>query len=155
MKNVTTDWRLRPSHTLVCHPRVRWEPRIVKRTIVVIDDEEDVLELVKYNLELDGFDVACFTTGEQALSQIREDVPNLIILDLMLPGMNGLEVVKQLKADLRTRVIPVVMLSARSEEADILAGLELGVNEYVTKPFSPRMLMARIKAVLKLGEKTA
>jgi two-component system, OmpR family, alkaline phosphatase synthesis response regulator PhoP len=125
-----------------------------KQTIVVIDDEEDILELVKYNLGLDDFDVTCFTTGERALSQIREEVPDLIIVDLMLPGMNGLEVVKQLKADLRTSVIPIVMLSARTAEADILAGLELGVTEHVTKPFSPRMLMARIKAVLKPGEKT-
>jgi two-component system, OmpR family, alkaline phosphatase synthesis response regulator PhoP len=122
-----------------------------KQTIVVIDDEEDILELLKYNLGLDGFDVTCFTTGEEALSHVREELPDLIIVDLMLPGINGLEVVKQLKADLRTRVIPIVMLTARTEEADILAGLELGVTEYVTKPFSPRMLMARIKAVLKLG----
>lgn len=125
-----------------------------KQTIVVIDDEEDILELLKYNLGLDGFDVTCFTTGEEALSQVREELPDLIIVDLMLPGINGLEVVKQLKADLRTRVIPIVMLTARTEEADILAGLELGIAEYVTKPFSPRMLTARIKAVLKPGEKT-
>lgn len=125
-----------------------------KQTIVVIDDEEDILELLKYNLGLDGFDVICFATGEEALSQIHADPPDLLIVDLMLPRMNGLEVVKQLKADLRTRVIPIVMLSARTEETDILAGLALGVDEYVTKPFSPRMLMARIKAVLQPGEKT-
>jgi two-component system, OmpR family, alkaline phosphatase synthesis response regulator PhoP len=125
-----------------------------KQTIVVIDDEEDILELLKYNLGLDGFAVTCFTTGEEALSHVCKELPDLVIVDLMLPGMNGLEVVKQLKADLRTSAIPVVMLTARTEEADILAGLELGVTEYVTKPFSPRMLMARIKAMLKLEEKT-
>jgi two-component system alkaline phosphatase synthesis response regulator PhoP len=117
--------------------------------ILVIDDETDILELVRYNLTQHGYDVACALSGEEALTQIRADVPDLIVLDLMLPGQDGLEVCRALKHDPRTNEIPILMLTARSEEADIVSGLELGADDYLTKPFSPRVLLARIKAVLR------
>jgi two-component system, OmpR family, alkaline phosphatase synthesis response regulator PhoP len=120
-----------------------------KKKILVVDDEEDILELVRFNLSKEGYDVACTTTGEQALEAIRTRHPDLLVLDLMLPGINGLEVAKSLKHDPKTRNIAIVMLTAKGEEADIVAGLELGADDYVTKPFSPRILAARVKAVLR------
>ncbi len=121
--------------------------------ILVVDDEEDILELVRYNLERDGFRVNCVTTGEDALSAVRRDSPDLIVLDLMLPGVDGLEVCKILKKDEDLAGIPIVMLTAKGEEADVVAGLELGADDYVSKPFSPRVLAARVKAVLRRKQK--
>ena len=118
-------------------------------TILVIDDEEDILELVRYNLASDGFKVECAATGEEALKRSAAMKPDLILLDLMLPGINGLDVAKKLKFDSRTTSIPIIMLTAKGEEADIVTGLELGADDYITKPFSPRVLIARIKAVLR------
>jgi two-component system, OmpR family, alkaline phosphatase synthesis response regulator PhoP len=120
-----------------------------KKQILVVDDEEDILELVSFNLTKEGHQVICTTTGEEALDIIQKERPDLVVLDLMLPGVNGLEVAKALKNDPRTRDIPIVMLTAKGEEADIVAGLELGADDYVTKPFSPRILAARVKAVLR------
>jgi len=120
-----------------------------KEKILVVDDEEDILELVKYNLEREGFQITCAESGEKALKSTRHERPDLIVLDLMLPGIDGLEVARQLKQDQKTAGIPVVMLTAKGEEADIVTGLELGADDYVTKPFSPRVLIARIKAVLR------
>jgi two-component system phosphate regulon response regulator PhoB len=117
--------------------------------ILVADDEEDILELVGYNLQRDGYRAECVQTGEAALASARANVPDLIVLDLMLPGVDGLTVCKLLKNDARTAGIPIVMLTAKGEEADIVAGLELGADDYVTKPFSPRVLLARIRAVLR------
>ena len=117
--------------------------------ILVVDDEPDILELVQYNLTRDNYDVVCVESGEEALAQVSARPPDLIVLDLMLPGVNGLEVCRTLKRDTRTAAIPVVMLTARGEEADIVAGLELGADDYLTKPFSPRVLLARIHAVLR------
>ena len=117
--------------------------------ILVVDDEEDLLELVKYNLGKEGYRVACVASGEQAIDQARNVVPDLIVLDLLLPNVDGLEVCKTLKSDPKTQHIPVVMLTAKSEEADVVTGLELGADDYVTKPFSPRVLLARIRAVLR------
>jgi two-component system alkaline phosphatase synthesis response regulator PhoP len=117
--------------------------------IFVVDDEPDILELVRYNLAQDGYDVTCVLSGEEALVQVRSCLPDLVVLDLMLPGVDGLEVCKALKQDTRTAGIPILMLTARSEEADVVAGLELGADDYLTKPFSPRVLLARIKAVLR------
>jgi two-component system phosphate regulon response regulator PhoB len=117
--------------------------------ILVVDDEEDILELVNYNLTKEGYSVACAETGDQALKMARSDLPDLVLLDLMLPGTDGLEVCKILKNDPRTANVPVVMLTAKGEEADIVTGLELGADDYVTKPFSPRVLLARLKAVLR------
>ena len=117
--------------------------------ILVVDDEEDILELVKFNLEKEGFRVFCATTGEQALIQGASERLDLIVLDLMLPGVDGLNVTKALKGDQKTKNIPIIMLTAKGEEADIVVGLELGADDYVTKPFSPKILLARIKAVLR------
>ena len=119
----------------------------------MVDDEEDILELVKFNLEKEGLRVFCATTGEQALIQGASERPDLIVLDLMLPGVDGLDVTKALKSDQKTKNIPIIMLTAKGEEADIVVGLELGADDYVTKPFSPKILVARIKAVLRRREK--
>ena len=120
-----------------------------KEKILVVDDEEDILELVRYNLAKEGYRVACVTSGEQAMKEVKEDAPDLILLDLMLPGLDGLDVCKRLKSDPVTSVIPIIMLTAKGEDADIVTGLELGAEDYVTKPFSPRVLLARLKACLR------
>jgi two-component system, OmpR family, alkaline phosphatase synthesis response regulator PhoP len=117
--------------------------------ILVVDDEEDILELVRYNLKREGYRVLCSKSGEEALDMARSEQPDLIVLDLMLPGMDGLEVTKALKSSEQTKDIPIVMLTAKGEEPDIVAGLELGADDYVTKPFSPRILAARVRAVLR------
>jgi two-component system phosphate regulon response regulator PhoB len=127
-----------------------------KEKILVVDDEEDILELVRYNLVREGYAVACAESGESALKAAVSDPVDLIILDLMLPGIDGLEVARRLKQHTGTRDTPIVMLTAKGEEADVVTGLELGADDYVTKPFSPRILIARIKAVIRrrsgLGE---
>lgn len=120
-----------------------------RRTVLVVDDEADILELIKYNLEKDGHAVESASTGEAGLERARLLCPDAIILDLMLPGMDGLEVCRLLKRDVRTKDIPIIMLTARGEENDIVKGLEIGADDYVTKPFSPRILGARVKAVLR------
>jgi DNA-binding response OmpR family regulator len=120
-----------------------------KEKILVVDDEEDILELVRYNLAKEGYRLACVTSGEQALREAKEGSPDLILLDLMLPGLDGLDVCRRLKSDPVTSVIPIIMLTAKGEEADIVTGLELGAEDYVTKPFSPRVLLARLKACLR------
>ena len=125
------------------------------QSILVVDDETDILELVEYNLTRAGYRAACVTTGESALARARSHAPDLIVLDLMLPGVDGLEVCRQLKAEPAMRAIPVVMLTARGEEADVVAGLELGADDYVVKPFSPRVLVARIRAVLRRRQRWA
>ena len=122
-----------------------------KEHILVVDDEADIRELLEYNLAREGYKVACVSTGEEALKRGRSDQPDLVVLDLMLPGADGLEVCRRLKAEAKTKHIPIVMLTAKGEEADIVAGLELGADDYVTKPFSPRVLLARMKAVLRRG----
>jgi len=122
---------------------------MAKETILVVDDEKDILELVEYNLTKGGYKAACAASGEAALKLARAKPPDLIVLDLMLPGMDGLEVCKILKHDDRTAHVPIVMLTARGEEADVVTGLELGADDYIVKPFSPRVLLARIKAVLR------
>jgi two-component system, OmpR family, alkaline phosphatase synthesis response regulator PhoP len=122
--------------------------------ILVVDDERDILELVKYNLEKEGYRVTTVASGEDALSQARTRIPDLVVLDLMLPGVDGLEVCRRLKTDPRTIAIPIVMLTAKGTEADVVTGLELGASDYVTKPFSPRVLTARVRAVLRRGDDT-
>ncbi|MFA6186016.1 MAG: response regulator [Phycisphaerae bacterium] len=117
--------------------------------ILIVDDEEDVLELVRYNLDKNGYKVETAATGEQALAKARAKLPDLIILDLMLPGIDGLDVCKKLKNDTKTQNIPVIMLTAKGEETDIVTGLELGADDYVTKPFSPKVLIARIRRILQ------
>ncbi|RIL10349.1 MAG: DNA-binding response regulator [Proteobacteria bacterium] len=122
---------------------------MARERLLAIDDEEDILELIRYNLAKDGYDLNLANSGEEGLKLARSLVPDLIILDLMLPGLDGLDVCKLLKSDSRTKGIPIVMLTARGEEADIVTGLELGADDYITKPFSPRLLSARVKAVLR------
>jgi len=122
---------------------------MAKPTILVVDDEEDIRELVTLNLEREGFQVTGVESGEQALARAREDMPALIVLDLMLPGIDGLEVCRKLKAQPKTQHIPVVMLTAKGEESDIVTGLELGADDYVTKPFSGKILVARVRRILR------
>ncbi len=122
---------------------------MAKKMILVIEDEHDIQELVKYNLVKEGYPVSLADTGEHGIKLARSESPGLILLDLMLPGIDGLEVCKVLKGDSKTSHIPIVMLTAKGEEADIVAGLELGADDYITKPFSPRVLIARIRALLR------
>jgi two-component system phosphate regulon response regulator PhoB len=120
-----------------------------KEKILVVDDEEDILELVRYNLLKNGYRVTCVTSGEQAIEKLKEETPQIILLDLMLPGMDGLDVCKTLRNNLATASIPIIMITAKGEDADIVTGLELGADDYLTKPFSPRVLLARIRALLR------
>ena len=126
---------------------------MAKQNILVVDDEEDLLELVQYNLSREGYLVSGVTTGEEAITRAQQELPDLMILDLMLPSVDGLEVCRQLKADERTQDMPILMLTAKTEEADVVTGLELGADDYMTKPFSPRVLLARVKAVLRRNVK--
>jgi two-component system phosphate regulon response regulator PhoB len=120
-----------------------------RQHILVVDDEREIRELLDYNLSKEGYVVATVSSGEDALAAARARRPELIVLDLMLPGVDGLEVCRRLQGDPATRPIPIVMLTAKDGEADVVAGLELGAADYVTKPFSPRVLLARVKAVLR------
>jgi len=129
--------------------RSRGQQDAVKPRILVVDDEEDLLELVRYNLSKEGFAVDCVGSGEEALKAARKQPPDLLVLDLMLPAVDGLEVCRRLKGDSKTRDIPIIMLTAKSEESDMIAGLDRGADDYIAKPFSPRVLSARIKALLR------
>jgi len=120
-----------------------------KERILIVDDEEDILELVRYNVEREGYQTVWATTGEQALQIVDTDQVDLIVLDLMLPGINGLEVAKRIKRNPQKMRIPIIMLTAKGEETDIVTGLELGADDYVTKPFSPKVLLARIRATIR------
>jgi two-component system phosphate regulon response regulator PhoB len=120
-----------------------------KGTILVIDDEKDLIELVRYNLEKEGFDVIAATDGQSGLEVVKKHRPDLVVLDLMMPGLDGLQVCQRLRSDPRAGRIPVIMLTAKATEADRVVGLELGADDYVTKPFSPREVVARVKAVLR------
>jgi len=121
----------------------------MKETILIVEDEKDILKMLEYNLSREGFKVHSVRNGEDALVSAKSLHPDLVVLDLMLPGLDGLEVCKALKSDSKTAAIPVIMLTAKSRESDKIVGLELGADDYVTKPFSPRELIARIKAVLR------
>jgi two-component system alkaline phosphatase synthesis response regulator PhoP len=120
-----------------------------KGRILVIDDEQDLIELVRYNLEKEGFQVSGARDGEVGLEAATRENPDVILIDLMLPGIDGLDVCRSLRSDSRTSRIPIIMLTAKSAESDRILGLELGADDYVTKPFSPGELTARIKAVLR------
>ncbi len=122
---------------------------MAKESILVVEDEEDVQELIKYNLAKENYQVDCVGSGEQALVKARGYMPDLILLDLMLPGIGGLEVCRRLKGDPATAPIPIIIVSARGEESDIVSGLELGADDYITKPFSPRIMLARLRVVLR------
>jgi len=125
-----------------------------KPTILIVEDEEDLREIIIYNLDREGYQTIGVETGEQGLEQAIVLKPDLMILDLMLPGMNGIDVCKQLKQDKNTQTIPIIIVSAKGEEADIVSGLELGADDYLTKPFSPRILLARIRTVLRRQQET-
>ena len=122
---------------------------MAKERILVIDDEKDLLELLEYNLSKEGYQVSGLTSGEAALKAVRINPPDLIVLDLMLPGIDGMELCRILKNDPHTRHIPILMLTAKSEESDVVVGLEVGADDYITKPFSPKVLMARIRTALR------
>lgn len=126
-------------------------PSPKRRTILVIEDETDILEILKYNLQKNGFEVLTADSGEKGL-ELAAKLPDLILLDLMLPRMDGLEVCRRLRAQERTRAVPIIMLTAKGTEADIVLGLTLGADDYMPKPFSPVELLARIKAVLRRNE---
>ena len=115
----------------------------------MVDDEEPIQELLRFNLEKEGYVVCIATDGEEALTHVASDQPDLIVLDLMLPGMDGLEVCRRLRSKPKFQQIPIIMLTAKGEEIDTVLGLELGADDYMTKPFSPRELLARIKARLR------
>jgi two-component system alkaline phosphatase synthesis response regulator PhoP len=136
-------------------PRPTESERNSRQVILVVDDEKDILELVEYNLQRNGYDVLTATSGDAALSIASSKIPNLILLDLMLPGMNGTEVARKLKADARTAAIPIIMLTAKSEETDVVVGLTIGADDYVTKPFSMKILLARLNTVLRRADSSA
>ena len=117
--------------------------------ILIVEDDDDIRELVKFNLTREGWRVTEAESGEEAIRKIGAGPPDLVLLDLMLPGIDGLEVCRMLRAEPRTSGIPIVMLTAKSEESDVVAGLELGADDYLTKPFSPRVLVSHLRAVLR------
>jgi two-component system phosphate regulon response regulator PhoB len=142
------------SQSLAGSPHFSWITederfRMAKEKILAVDDEEDILELVRYNLAKEGYRVTCVTSGEAALRKAREETFDLVLLDLMLPGLDGLDVCRQLKSSPSTKQVPVIMLTAKDDDADIVSGLELGAEDYMTKPFSPRILLARVKVILR------
>jgi two-component system phosphate regulon response regulator PhoB len=120
--------------------------------VLIVEDETDISELVEYHLKQSGFSVTSVTDGSAALQQVRKKRPSLIILDLMLPNMDGKDICRALKSNPLTRSIPILMLTARAEELDRIVGFELGAEDYVTKPFSPRELVLRVKAILQRKE---
>jgi two-component system, OmpR family, alkaline phosphatase synthesis response regulator PhoP len=117
--------------------------------ILIIEDDKDIMELIKYNLQREHYQVECASNGEEALQMARSLPFGLILLDLMLPGIDGVEICKVLKNNPETSTIPIIMVTAKGEETDVVLGLELGAEDYIVKPFSPRVLMARIKTVLR------
>jgi DNA-binding response OmpR family regulator len=126
-------------------------PRNQKK-VLVVDDEQDLLELITYNLQRNGYDVVSARTGTEVVELAAREMPDLILLDLMLPGMDGTEVARRLKGDARTAAIPLIMLTAKGEETDVVVGLTLGADDYITKPFSMKILLARIAVALRRGE---
>src|SRR5262249_18579407 len=120
-----------------------------KAKILAVDDEEDILELVRYNLAKEGYQIQCVTSGEEGIKAARISCPDLIVLDLMLPGLDGLEVCRRLRTVPATKNIPILMLTAKGEESDIVSGLEIGADDYITKPFSPKILVARVRALFR------
>ena len=123
-----------------------------RQSVLVVEDEEDIMEVIRFNLEKEGYEVNQALSGEKALQVIENNLPSLILLDLMLPGINGLDLCRIFKQNDRTKAIPVIMLTAKSEDADIVAGLEMGAEDYITKPFSPRVLVARVRTILRRRE---
>ena len=127
----------------------RHTPVTIKQSVLVVEDDEDIRELVSYHLLKEGYQVAVVPSGEEALRMAQAQPPDVILLDLMLPGIDGLAVCRELKSNPQTTGIVIVMLTAKGEETDIVTGLNMGANDYVTKPFSPKVLIARIRAALR------
>jgi len=125
---------------------------MAKETILVVEDDPDIVELLEYSLEREGYTVLAASDGEKGLSEARRRKPALVLLDLMLPGLDGLSICRALKEDGATKDIPVMMLTAKGEESDVVVGLEFGADDYVRKPFSPRELIARIRAVMRRSQ---
>ena len=125
----------------------------MKKRICIIEDEVDIIHLLKYNLEKEGYEVVSFQSGENAIEFIHMNKPNIILLDIMIPGIDGFEICRELKSTKETREIPIIMISAKTEEANIVAGLELGAEDYITKPFSIAVLIARLRTVLRRSVK--
>jgi len=128
---------------------------MARERILVVDDEQDILELIRYNLSREGYQLDTVTSGEDAIKIARDRHPDLIILDLMLPGIDGLDVCRLLKGESRTAHIPIIMLTAKGEDSDVVTGLELGAEDYMTKPFSPKVLIARVRNILRRKTRTA
>jgi phosphate regulon transcriptional regulator PhoB len=128
---------------------------VIKKRILVIEDDRDIVELVRYNLEKDGYQVFTATDGALGMAQVKKSPPDLLVLDLMLPKLSGLEICKEIRRDAALNRLPILILTARGEEADRVVGLELGADDYVTKPFSPREFVARVKALLRRTEPAA
>jgi two-component system phosphate regulon response regulator PhoB len=122
---------------------------VAKASILIVEDEPDIAELIRFNLAREGFDAGVIASGRMALDVARKRPPELLILDLMLPEMDGLEICRRLKWAEETRRIPILIVSAKGEESDIVTGLELGADDYITKPFSPRVLVARVRSILR------
>ncbi len=122
-----------------------------RKHILVAEDDETILELIRYNLEKSGYRVSCYASGEKVLLNAGLYKPDLVLLDILLPGIDGIQVCRHLRAEEQTRNIPIIMVTAKSEEPDVLEGLEAGADDYITKPFSPRVLLARVRAVLRRG----
>lgn len=127
---------------------------VEKKSILVIEDEEDILALLHFNLIKAGYQVECAADGNEGLQKIAARQPDLLLLDLMLPGLNGLEICRRLRADDKTARLPIIMLTAHGEEADVVQGLELGADDYMTKPFSIKVLLARVQTVLRRNSET-
>ena len=125
-----------------------------EKKIVVVEDEPDLVDVVTYNLKREGYLVSAARRGDEGLNLIRSELPDLVLLDLMLPGMDGLSICRQMKSDGALKAIPIIIASAKGEESDVVIGLEMGADDYLAKPFSPRELLARIKAVLRRGTPT-
>ena len=119
------------------------------KTVLVVEDESDIRELLKFSLSKEGYKVVACATAEEAEKALVKNIPDIVLLDLMLPGKDGFTFCKELRANVRTSALPVIMVTARVEDADIVAGLEVGADDYISKPFSPRVLSARVKAVLR------
>ncbi len=122
---------------------------MANETILIVEDEADIRELIRYNMEREGYKVAECASSEEALDYLKRTLPDLILLDLMLPGTDGFAFCRSIRAQERTEKVPVIMVTARDEDADIVAGLEVGADDYMTKPFSARILSARVRAVLR------
>ena len=124
----------------------------MRQRIVIIEDEKDIVDLVRYNFRKEGFDIESFSSGKDGLEYIRKNSVDLVLLDIMLPDLDGIEICKRVRADERLKTLPIIFLTAKGEEIDRVVGLELGADDYVVKPFSPRELVARAKAVLRRQE---